>query len=178
MALPGDLVSLRPATHADVDELARIRSQHEVRQWWRGSDLENEITSDIDDPELHLFVIEDGNGAVVGGIQFHEENDPDYRHAGIDVFVATEFHGQGLGTDAIRIMVRHLTTALGHHRLTIDPAADNAAAIRTYEKAGFRPVGIMRRYERGLDGDWHDGLLMDLLAEDVSPRPARATPLR
>jgi hypothetical protein len=25
-----------------------------------------------------------------------------------------------------------------HHRLTIDPAADNAAAIRAYEKAGFQ----------------------------------------
>jgi aminoglycoside 6'-N-acetyltransferase len=26
----------------------------------------------------------------------------------------------------------------------------------------------MRRYERGLDGAWHDGLLMDLLAEDLT----------
>jgi aminoglycoside 6'-N-acetyltransferase len=34
-----------------------------------------------------------------------------------------------------------------------------------YEKAGFRPVGVMRRYERdALGGDWHDGLLMELLA--------------
>ena len=55
----------------------------------------------------------------------------------------------------------------GHHRLTIDPAADNAKAIRSYERVGFRPVGIMRRYERGLDGTWHDGLLMDLLAGEL-----------
>ncbi len=28
----------------------------------------------------------------------------------------------------------------------------------------------MRRYERGPEGDWHDGLLMDILAEElVSP---------
>jgi hypothetical protein len=26
----------------------------------------------------------------------------------------------------------------------------------------------MRRYERGLDGRWHDGLLMDLLPEDLT----------
>jgi aminoglycoside 6'-N-acetyltransferase len=32
---------------------------------------------------------------------------------------------------------------------------------------GFRPVGVMRRYERGPDGSWHDGLLMDLLPEDL-----------
>ena len=34
-------------------------------------------------------------------------------------------------------------------------------------KVGFRPVGVMRRYERGPDGEWHDGLLMELLAEDL-----------
>ena len=50
----------------------------------------------------------------------------------------------------------------------IDPAADNAAAIRCYEKVGFRPVGIMRAYERGADGTLHDGLLMDLLADDIA----------
>jgi aminoglycoside 6'-N-acetyltransferase len=53
----------------------------------------------------------------------------------------------------------------GHHRITIDPAASNAAAIRAYEKAGFRPVGIMRRYERNVGAEgWHDGLLMELIA--------------
>lgn len=41
----------------------------------------------------------------------------------------------------------------------------NARAIRTYEAVGFRPVGVMRRYERGADGNWHEGLLMDLLRE-------------
>ena len=52
----------------------------------------------------------------------------------------------------------------GHHRLTIDPAAANDRAIRCYAKVGFRPVGVMRAYERGLDGRFHDGLLMDMLA--------------
>jgi aminoglycoside 6'-N-acetyltransferase len=27
----------------------------------------------------------------------------------------------------------------------------------------------MRRYERGADGTWHDGLLMDLLPGDLRP---------
>jgi aminoglycoside 6'-N-acetyltransferase len=52
--------------------------------------------------------------------------------------------------------------------LVIDPAADNAAAIRCYAAVGFRPVGIMRNYERDVDADtWHDGLLMDLLAAEL-----------
>jgi hypothetical protein len=28
----------------------------------------------------------------------------------------------------------------------------------------------MRRYERGPDGTWHDGLLMDLLFEEFEPQ--------
>jgi aminoglycoside 6'-N-acetyltransferase len=54
----------------------------------------------------------------------------------------------------------------GFHRLVIDPAADNVAAIRCYEKVGFKPVGIMRQYERD-DHGWHDGLLMDLVAAEL-----------
>lgn len=55
----------------------------------------------------------------------------------------------------------------GHHRLTIDPATANAAAIRSYSKVGFKPVGIMRAYERDhRTGAWRDGLLMDLLADE------------
>jgi aminoglycoside 6'-N-acetyltransferase len=57
----------------------------------------------------------------------------------------------------------------GHHRITIDPAASNPAAIRAYEKAGFEPVGVMRRYERDADGKgWHDGLLMELVVPDLT----------
>jgi aminoglycoside 6'-N-acetyltransferase len=42
------------------------------------------------------------------------------------------------------------------------------AAIRCYASVGFRPVGIMWRYERDVRrGGWHDGLLMELLAEEL-----------
>jgi aminoglycoside 6'-N-acetyltransferase len=63
--------------------------------------------------------------------------------------------------------VRQLIDERGHHRITIDPAAANAAAIRSYEKVGFRPVGVMRKSERDADGDgWHDSLLMELVVSD------------
>ena len=70
--------------------------------------------------------------------------------------------------------MRLLIDERGHHRITIDPAVDNVAAIRAYEKAGFRRIGVMRKSERDADGHgWHDSLLMELLAEDeVSPRAA------
>ena len=109
----------------------------------------------------------DDEGRVVGAIQWYEEDDPMYRHAGMDLYLDPAYHGKGLGTDAVRTLARHIVHDHGHHRITIDPAADNHAAIRCYSKVGFRPVGVMRRYERAPDGTWHDGLLMDLLAEEL-----------
>lgn len=50
--------------------------------------------------------------------------------------------------------------------LTIDPAANNTAAIAYYRKVGFLPVGLMRQFERTATGPWADGLLVELLASN------------
>ncbi|WBB72043.1 GNAT family protein [Micromonospora sp. WMMD1128] len=166
--LRGRAVTLRPATDADVEALAAIRATPEVRRWWRGDDdLAGAVRADLADDSLSIYVIEH-DGRLVGAIQWYAESDPDYRHASLDIFLDPAARGSGLGGDAIRTLARHLADEYGHHRFTIDPAAANTAAIRAYAKVGFRPVGIMRRYERGPDGRWHDGLLMDLLAEDLA----------
>ena len=115
------------------------------------------------DPDATQLTIEVG-GQVAGLIQYGEETSPKYRHASIDIFLDPALHGRGLGTHAIRLLVTHLIEDRGHHRITIDPAAHNAQAIRAYEKAGFKAVGVMRSYERDMaTGEWHDGLLMELV---------------
>ena len=164
--LRGERVLLRRGRPEDAEGLIQIRNEPEVVRWW-GSDEIEEISEQFIEADEGLVV--EAYGEVVGAIQYHEEDDPMYRHAGIDIFLTASRHGQGLGTEAIRLLARHLFEERGHHRLTIDPAADNAAAIRAYEKVGFRRVGIMRNYERGPDGAWHDGLLMDMLREEFRP---------
>ena len=154
-------VILRPLAAGDEAELLRIHSTPEVRRWW---DVPDEGFPWSDEPETTRMAIE-VDGAVAGMIQYHEELTPKYRHAGIDLFLDPALHRRGVGTEAVRQVVRHLIDERGHHRIVIDPAVANAAAIRSYEKVGFKPVGIMRRYERDVGGDgWHDGLLMELLA--------------
>jgi aminoglycoside 6'-N-acetyltransferase len=166
--LKGARTALRPATVEDVPDLSRIRATPEVRhRFGGGPELATEVAADLGDDDVHQYAIE-LDGRVVGLIQWSEETDPDYRHAQIDIYVDPAVHGRGIGTDAVRTLARHLMTDHGHHRLVIDPAADNAVAIACYTKVGFRPVGIMRRYERGPDGEWHDGLLMDLLAPELT----------
>lgn len=157
---------LRPVTPADRTRLLTIRRTEEVARRWRGDDLDAEFTADLADDDLHQFAIETADGTVAGMVQFGEEHDPDYRHASVDIFVDPAMHRRGIATDAILTIVEHLFGDRGHHRLVIDPAADNEAAIACYAKVGFRPVGVMRSYERNADGTWSDGLLMDLLRTD------------
>lgn len=169
--LVGELVTLRLAGVDDVAELVAIRATPEVWSRWRGDDLEQETLDSIGDEGLQFLVVEvddDGGCRVIGAVQWAEEDEPDYRHATVDMYLDPAVHNRGYGTDAVRTLCRHLFETEGHHRITIDPAVDNAAAIRCYEKAGFLRVGIMRQYERGADGTFHDGLLMELLESDLS----------
>ena len=161
--LRGERVLLRRGRPEDADRLFQIRNEPEVVRWW-GSDEIEEISEQFIEADKGFVIEADGEG--VGAIQYHEEDDPMYRHAGMDIFLTASRHGQGLGTEAIRLLASYLFEERGHHRLTIDPAADNTAAIRAYERVGFRRVGIMRKYERGPDGFWRDGLLMDMLEEE------------
>jgi len=163
--LPGIRVVLVPVTAEHVPELRRILATPEVRARWRDEDASPRWPFDDLSAARFAVLLE---GAVRGMVQYSEEDEPDYRHASIDIFLDPAVHGCGVGRDAVATLARYLVYDQGHHRLVIDPAADNEPAIRCYAAVGFRPVGIMRRYERDADGTgWHDGLLMDLLAEEL-----------
>jgi aminoglycoside 6'-N-acetyltransferase len=162
-AIAGQTVVLRPTTADHVPEFLAILRHPEIAKWWGGYDLER-VRRELLGP--HGYAIELA-GEVVGLIIYREEPDPDHRHAAMDLALHPDHQSQGLGCDAMRAMARFLFRHKDHHRVVIDPAAHNERAIRSCERAGFRRVGIMRRYERSADGQWHDGLLMDLLREDL-----------
>ncbi len=164
--LTGDLVRLRPIEAGDAERFAAILAEPSVARWWTLAP-DGAAADWLADGDQVTFAIEH-EGAVIGSIQYSEVDEPDYRSAGIDLFLATAAQGHGYGTDAVRTVARYLIQVRGHHRLTIDPAAANERAIHAYGKVGFRPVGVMRSYERGSDGTWHDGLLMDLLAGELT----------
>ena len=58
-----------------------------VREWW-GTD------PTVEEENAFTIVVD---GEIAGWLAFYEEDDPDYRHGGLDIFVAPAFHGRGLG---------------------------------------------------------------------------------
>ena len=168
MELSGRQVALRPVAPGDAAALAAILAEPSVARWWGTWDVarvETDLTAGGDPNEEGFAILLDG--VVVGYIQAVTEAEPDFRHAGLDLFISTDAQGRGLGPDAIRTLAVHLIDERSHHRLTIDPAVANEAAIRAYAKVGFRPVGVMRSYQRMPDEVWVDALLMDLLAHEL-----------
>jgi aminoglycoside 6'-N-acetyltransferase len=153
---------LRPPSDADLDALVALLDVPGVREWWAPSqDRHDDLRC-----EGNAFAIE-VDDELAGWLGFAEELDPDYLHASMDILLAPHFQGAGLGPAALRLLARWFIDERGHHRITIDPNCRNARAIGAYESIGFRRVGVLRRYERGHDGEWEDGLLMDLLAEEL-----------
>jgi aminoglycoside 6'-N-acetyltransferase len=130
MELHGKRVVLRPTGPADAAPLTAILETPEVARWWPAFDrarVEAEMTGGDEDVDIYAIVVD---GELVGAIQSHEESDPEFRHAGIDLFLDSAHQGDGLGPDAIRTLARFLIDERGHHRITIDPAAANDHAIR------------------------------------------------
>ena len=163
--LRGDRVLLRPVREDDAAALLALLTEPAVAEWWQEWDAErvSELIADREEPALAIEV----GGELVGVLLLGEETYWMYRHASLDIAIATAHQGQGIGPEALRLAIRHLIDERGHHRFTIDPSAANERAIKAYARLGFKPVGVLRRYERHDDGEWHDGLLMDLLADEL-----------
>lgn len=78
--------------------------------------------------------------------------DPVHRCAELHLLVGRrDLHGRGVGTAATSQMLRHAFHDLNLHRVFLRVLQSNVAAIRVYEKVGFKHEGVAREaaYKRG-----------------------------
>lgn len=159
----GEHTILRPATDADLDMLVGWFADPGVYACWDGApktpaQVVREGYTGDDRPATEPFIVE-AAGEPIGYIQYC----PGASSCGIDLFLVPTARGRGLGPDAARALIRYLLQERGWRRVTVDPAADNARAIRAWAKAGFV-------YER----DWPDhpdgaAVLMAIAADGSGP---------
>jgi aminoglycoside 6'-N-acetyltransferase len=139
--LAGRVVTIRPGGAGDAARLHAILAEPSVARWWGEPDPVPAIEDDLrGDGSSVLLVVEVG-GQVAGGIQYHEENEPMYRHAGIDIYLGTGFQGRGAGTEAVGLLARYLFEQRGHHRLTIDPGRGQRAGHPQLRQGRVPPGG-------------------------------------
>jgi aminoglycoside 6'-N-acetyltransferase len=155
------MIELEPLDVRHVRRLRELHQQPGVLWWW--GPMEHGFPFDEAESQRFAIVVD---GEVAGLIQWGDDSTDDTRHAYVDIFVGDGYAGRGLGTEAMRMMTRRLIDEHGYHRITLDPATENAQAIRSYEKAGFRSAGTLRRsYREDRSGEWRDELLMELVVD-------------
>ena len=81
----GRRVRLRPGGRADAPKLRAILAEPSVSRWWAEPDPVEVIEEELHGDDSAVLLVVEVDGQIAGGIQYHEENDPMYRHAGIDI---------------------------------------------------------------------------------------------
>ena len=145
--LRGRNIVLRPLRTGDVERVAEIQAEPSVARWWGSpnkAQLHRQANGSDDDKALAI----EREGELVGLIQYHEENEPDFRHAGIDVFLAERVQGHGLGTDAVRTVVRYLIDERVREREVLQPGDGREGLPRVVHGAEER-----HRQHDGAEGE-------------------------
>lgn len=161
-AIEGDRLRLRPPRATDAAPLLAILLEPEVSRWWTGYTAER-VRTEMVEADNHLVIEIDGRTA--GALAIHENNDAEYRATAMDIFLGAQWYRRRYGAEALATAIGYLARQ-GHHRFTLDPNANNEPAIRSYERLGFRRIGLARDYQRMPDGELNDALLMDLVLRD------------
>lgn len=172
--LRGDRIWLRPLEQRDMPALAAGVNDAEVGvpagyRWPTSVDqakawLERQQESVNRGDAFYFAVCELGDDRFVGTTWLKEVNWLD-GNAELAIFMDHEHIGAGWGTDAQRTLLAFGLGTLGLARVWLTVDADNARAIRSYQKVGFRQEGVMRRARRGPSG-LADAVLMAILADE------------
>ena len=117
------------------------------------------VTNDGDDERY----AQGGEGEVIGQISLFGVTKN--RCGTLGVVIGREHWGDGLGTEAVRLMVGYGFAEMGLHRVDLGVYAYNQRAIRSYASVGFREEA--RRKEKAFHGGrWHDEVLMAILEDE------------
>ncbi len=165
---------LRPLCGDDAPGMYAIYSDPEAMRYWSArpiAALEDAARMVREDLQLQLggtaafwAIVLPRTGRVIGKFTLFGIN-PDNRRAEIGYVLHRQFWGKGYGTEVLAAMLETAFESFALHRLEADIDPDNAASLALLRKFGFREEGRFR--ERWLLGEeWHDSIMMALLATD------------
>ena len=113
----------------------------------------------------------DGDG-IVGVFNVSQIVRGGFRSAYLGYQVFGPYAGEGLMTDAMPLVLRHVFVTLKLHRIEANIQPTNAASLALVKRAGFTCEGFSRRYLK-IGGRWRDHERWALLVEDWRARRRR-----
>ncbi len=169
MLLRGERVVLREARTSDRAELERLRADPEIDRYM-GTDtppagsILNRVFVGSSSGALADYVLQGPTGRIIGLLSFWERAVP-HHAAEVSIWLARDYRGHGYGTDALLLGLRHIFKRFRLHKIYLRVLWYNTAAIRCYERCGFRKEGVLRE-EMCVEGVWHDLIYMGVLRSE------------
>src|SRR5262249_53972776 len=102
--LRGPNLTIRPGGPAERAPPRAIGAEESVYYWWGEPDPPAQVEADLRGEDDAVMLVIELDGEIAGGIQFHEELTPKYKHAGIDIYLSGRCQGRGAGPEAIYLL--------------------------------------------------------------------------
>jgi RimJ/RimL family protein N-acetyltransferase len=181
--LEGDLVRLVPAVREHAATLHRLLSDPEVGRLtgsvhtsdagsaasaaaspWSVAQLEEVYDRWSHADDRIVWAIQERSSGRIVGESVLSELDEDNLSCGFRIWISGA-RDRGLGTEAVRLTLRHAFEDQRLHRVGLEVYEFNPRARHVYEKAGFTHEGTMREALQ-FDGQWVDCHVMGILARE------------
>jgi len=165
-------VTIRRATHDDLDDLLALREAVAAEGVWIGAELPLDLDGDrtrfaatIDsDPSEAASLVAVLDGAVVGHLSIHQR----IGIADLGMNVADGHRGAGIGAALLAAALDWAREA-GCHKVQLERWPWNERGRRLYERHGFVEEGYRRRQYRRKDGALWDSVVMGLVLDHDAP---------
>ncbi|NEU57044.1 GNAT family N-acetyltransferase [Halorussus sp. MSC15.2] len=157
--LRGDSITLRTIEAEDVEFMRDTVNDPEVREGLTtafpfNAEQEREYFEEriSNQEDVNLAICTDGE--MAGTIGLHDMNQRS-GHCEVGLWLATDYHGRGYGTEASRLLTDYAFRELRMHRVQARVLATNDASARIWQKLGFREEGV-HHDEAFTDGEYVD----------------------
>lgn len=165
--LQDDKVILRPWQEGDIEVLSQLRNdialQESLMALPKPSTLERVrewLESKSSDDGAVFFVIEDLSSGTVAGFVQVVSIDAVQGIGTLGIGLLPQFQGKGLAGPSIALLERYLSQVFRLRKLILQVLSDNKAAIRVYEKSGFKRAGKWKKHHFA-SGKLRDVLLFE-----------------
>lgn len=169
--LEGEKVRLRPTEERDLPRFVEWLADRDVTRWLAAMGepptLEDEwewYERRREDPESVMWSIETLEGRLAGNVELRLT--PRAKRAEMGIAIQDKsLWSRGLGTDAVRLVLRYAFEDLQLNRVELTTDEENRRAVRCYEKCGFTREGLLRKH-RLIDGKFGNTVVMAVLREE------------
>ena len=172
MTLQGNTIHLRALEPEDLEFVYAIENDESV---WEFSNtqtpyskflikqyLENAHQDIYEAKQLRLAICNFNDDAAIGLIDIFEF-DPKNNRAGIGILIKdSENRSQGVGTEALDLLIKYTFRNLNLHQLYANIASENEASIRLFTKFGFVNIGIKKEWNL-VNGKYKDESIYQLI---------------